>query len=76
MKTMAVGMITEPRQAEEVLQDGHADMVALARGFLYNPRWAWHAAHELGDPRPYMPVQYDRGHPDRMGEISIKSKSA
>ncbi|MEX2614486.1 MAG: NADH:flavin oxidoreductase/NADH oxidase [Alphaproteobacteria bacterium] len=76
MKTMAVGLITEPRQAEEVLQDGHADMVALARGFLYNPRWAWHAAHELGDPRPYMPVQYDRGHPDRMGEVSIRSKSA
>ena len=76
MLTMAVGMITEPRQAEEILQDGHADMVALARGFLYNPRWAWHAAHELGAPRPYMPVQYDRAHPDRMGEVSIKSKSA
>jgi 2,4-dienoyl-CoA reductase-like NADH-dependent reductase (Old Yellow Enzyme family) len=41
-------MITTAQQAEGVLQAGQADLVALARPFLYNPRWAWHAAAELG----------------------------
>lgn len=44
---MAVGLITEAQQAEQVVAEGNADMVALARGFLYNPRWVWHAAAEL-----------------------------
>ncbi len=47
LPTMAVGLITEPAQAEGVLQRGDADLVALARAFLYNPRWGWHAAGEL-----------------------------
>ncbi|MES2238229.1 MAG: NADH:flavin oxidoreductase/NADH oxidase [Pseudomonadota bacterium] len=55
--TMAVGMITEPAQAEEIIARGEADMVALARGFLWNPRWPWHAAAALGAqvdaPKPY-----------------------
>ena len=38
--TMAVGLITEARQAEEIVASGKADMVALARGMLYDPRWA------------------------------------
>ena len=46
--TTAVGLITEPQQAEEVLQAGDADLVGLARGFLYQPRWAWQAAATLG----------------------------
>ena len=46
--TIAVGMITEPAQAEEIIASGKADMVALARGMLYDPRWPWHAAAELG----------------------------
>jgi hypothetical protein len=37
-------------------------MVALARGMLYNPRWPWHAAIELGE-EPTFPVQYERAHP-------------
>jgi NADPH2 dehydrogenase len=45
---MAVGLITGPRQAEEIVASGKADLVALARGMLYDPRWAWHAAAELG----------------------------
>ena len=45
--TMAVGLITEPKQAEEIVASGKADMVALARGMLYDPRWGWHAAAEL-----------------------------
>ena len=43
-----MGLITEPAQAEAVLQRGDADLVALARAFLYNPRWGWHAAAALG----------------------------
>ena len=48
MPVIAVGMITQPRQAEAVLAEGRADAVALARGILYDPRWPWHAAAELG----------------------------
>ena len=48
MATMAVGLITEPAQAEAILQARDADMVALARAFLYQPRWGWQAAAALG----------------------------
>jgi NADPH2 dehydrogenase len=48
LPTMAVGLITEAAQAEAIVADGQADMIALGRAFLYNPRWAWHAAAELG----------------------------
>jgi 2,4-dienoyl-CoA reductase-like NADH-dependent reductase (Old Yellow Enzyme family) len=48
MLTTAVGLITEPQQAEAILQAGDADLVALARAFLYEPRWGWHAAAALG----------------------------
>jgi 2,4-dienoyl-CoA reductase-like NADH-dependent reductase (Old Yellow Enzyme family) len=47
LSTIAVGMITEAQQAEALLQRGDADLVALARAFLYNPRWGWHAAAQL-----------------------------
>lgn len=46
--TIAVGMITDPHQAEKVLEDGQADLVAFARAFLYKPRWGWEAAAVLG----------------------------
>ncbi|MFZ9679548.1 MAG: NADH:flavin oxidoreductase/NADH oxidase [Quisquiliibacterium sp.] len=59
---MAVGLITEPAQAEEILSSGKADMIALARGMLYNPRWAWHAAAELGASIE-APRQYWRSQP-------------
>jgi NADPH2 dehydrogenase len=48
LPTMAVGMITEPQQAEHILQNGEADLIALARAFLYQPRWGWQAAVALG----------------------------
>jgi len=60
--TIAVGLITEAKQAEAIIAEGKADMVALARGFLWNPRWAWHAALELG-ATPRIPPQYLRGRP-------------
>ena len=48
LPTMAVGMITDAHQAEAILQAGDADLVALARAFLFEPRWGWHAAAALG----------------------------
>ncbi len=47
LPTMTVGLITEPQQAEDILQAGDADLIALARAFLYKPRWAWEAAAAL-----------------------------
>ena len=55
--TGAVGMITEPRQAEAILREGRADAIVMARAFLRDPYWALHAAKELGVdvewPAPY-----------------------
>lgn len=48
MVTTAVGLITEPQQAQAILQAGDADLIALARAVLYQPRWGWQAAAELG----------------------------
>jgi 2,4-dienoyl-CoA reductase-like NADH-dependent reductase (Old Yellow Enzyme family) len=45
---ITVGLITEPQQAEDILQSGQADMVALARAFIADPRWPWRAAATLG----------------------------
>ncbi|MGJ4729732.1 NADH:flavin oxidoreductase/NADH oxidase [Luteimonas sp. SDU101] len=59
MPVIAVGLITEPAQAEAILAEGRADAVALARGMLYDPRWPWHAAAALGDHAP-APPQYLR----------------
>ncbi len=57
--TMAVGTITEAKQAEALIVDGTADMVLLARGMMRDPYWALHAAQELGaDVKAHVPVQY------------------
>ena len=66
MCTVAVGLITEAKQAEAILQDGNADIVGLARTMLYDPRWPWHAAVELGCDFFY-PKQYERAHPSMQG---------
>lgn len=60
MATMAVGLITEPAQAEAIIGGGEADLVALARGLLNDPLWAWRAADQLGGA-VYLPPQYLRG---------------
>ena len=52
-------MIADPDQAEEILASGKADMVAMARAFLDNPRWPWHAAEHFGVKLDY-PPQYAR----------------
>jgi NADPH2 dehydrogenase len=64
---ISVGMITEPVQAETILKTGQADLVALARGILFDPRWPWHAAVELGDEAGF-PPQYQRAHPSLLGQ--------
>jgi NADPH2 dehydrogenase len=67
LATIAVGLVTEPRQAETIVRSGQADMVALARMMLYNPRWPWHAAEALGAQAAF-PPQYQRSHPSLQGE--------
>ncbi len=62
MATIAVGLITEPEQAENIVSSGQADMVSLARGMLYDPRWPWHAAAQLG-AQVVAPNQYLRSQP-------------
>jgi 2,4-dienoyl-CoA reductase-like NADH-dependent reductase (Old Yellow Enzyme family) len=57
--TAAVGMITEPQQAEQIVSSGDADAVFLARAMLRDAYWANHAAKELGAEAPW-PVQYRR----------------
>ena len=60
--TGAVGMITEPRQAEEILQTGRADLILMAREFLRDPYWPLHAAPGL-EAEAAVPVQYTRAFP-------------
>jgi 2,4-dienoyl-CoA reductase-like NADH-dependent reductase (Old Yellow Enzyme family) len=59
INTMSVGLITRPKQAEEIVASGRADLIAIARGAMDDPHWAWHAARELGAETAY-PGQYQR----------------
>lgn len=70
--TMAVGLITTPRQAEAVLAEGQADLVALARGMIFDPRWPWHAAAELG-AQVIAPPQYWRSPPREHADLFGKN---
>ena len=60
--TGAVGMITEPKQANEIIANGSADAILMARQFLRDPYFPLHAARELGVAMPW-PVQYERAAP-------------
>ncbi|HEU5293662.1 MAG TPA: NADH:flavin oxidoreductase/NADH oxidase, partial [Burkholderiaceae bacterium] len=68
LPTIAVGMITEPEQAEAIIASGQADLVAMARALLYNPRWPWHAAAQLG-AQVSAPPQYWRCQPRGQGKL-------
>ena len=57
--TVAIGLITEPAQADQIIRSGQADLVALARAALRNPHWPLHAAMTLRQPAP-IPPQYER----------------
>lgn len=62
MPVVAVGLITEFEQAEAIVSTGDADLIALARTMLYNPRWPWHAAAHFGVSIK-APEQYLRSQP-------------
>ncbi len=62
LPTIAVGLITEPEQADAIIANGEADAVSLARAMLYDPRWPWHAAAKLG-AQVRAPKQYWRSQP-------------
>jgi 2,4-dienoyl-CoA reductase-like NADH-dependent reductase (Old Yellow Enzyme family) len=68
MPVIAVGLITEPEQAEQILVEGEADGIALARAMLYDPRWPWHAAAELG-AQVDAPPQYLRSQPHQLKNL-------
>ncbi len=68
MPVVAVGLITEPEQAEAIVATGDADMIALARTVLYDPRWPWHAAAHLG-ARVKAAPQYWRSQPSRYRDL-------
>lgn len=65
---IAVGLITDYDHAEAIIANGDADMVALARGMLYDPRWPWHAAAHLG-ATVHAPNQYLRSQPRRFKDL-------
>lgn len=68
---VAVGEISGFEQAEAIVGTGDADLVALARAILYNPRWPWHAAAELGG-RVRAPNQYLRSQPRRFKDLFLE----
>lgn len=68
LPTIAVGLITEAEAAEAIIAEGRADLVAIARGILYDPRWPWHAAAKLG-AQVDAPRQYWRCQPRELKEL-------
>jgi 2,4-dienoyl-CoA reductase-like NADH-dependent reductase (Old Yellow Enzyme family) len=68
LPVVAVGLITEFEQAETILQTGAADLIALARAILYNPRWPWHAAAHFG-ASVRAPSQYLRSQPSAYRDL-------
>jgi 2,4-dienoyl-CoA reductase-like NADH-dependent reductase (Old Yellow Enzyme family) len=75
IKVQAVGMIAAPDQAEEILASGKADMVTMARAFLDNPRWVWHAAEHFGVALDY-PPQYARSRHDLWPGAKLARKAS
>jgi 2,4-dienoyl-CoA reductase-like NADH-dependent reductase (Old Yellow Enzyme family) len=59
LATRTVGLIATPKQAEAIVAEGKADMVAMARALLDDPHWGWHAAQTLGG-EVTRPIQYAR----------------
>jgi 2,4-dienoyl-CoA reductase-like NADH-dependent reductase (Old Yellow Enzyme family) len=72
--TRVVGLITTPPQAETIVAEGKADMVALGRAMLDDPRWGWHAAVALGSEVPRVP-QYLRAGPKLWAPAGQRAKA-
>lgn len=73
--TMAVGMIRDPKLAEGLIASGKVSMIAMARGLLYEPKWPWRAAFELGEEAP-MPAQHARGFPTKWRQAFPETAAA
>ena len=73
MPTIGVGLITGARQAEEIVANGQADLVGLARAMLFDPRWPWHAAAELG-AQVVAPPQYLRSQPREYKDLLVAAR--
>lgn len=73
MPVIAVGLITEPEQAEAIVATGDADLVAIARAALYDPRWPWHAAAALG-AQVTAPPQYWRSQPRQHRDLFLPAE--
>ena len=71
MPVIAVGLITEPELAAGIIVTGQADMVAVGRAMMYDPRWPWHAAAALGVSIADTPRQYLRCQPHRLKNLFI-----
>jgi len=69
--TRAVGMIAGAKQAEDIVASGKADMVAMARAFLDDPHWGWHAAQTLG-AEVARPSQYARAAPKLWPGVALR----
>ena len=68
MTTMGVGLVTQAAEADKAVRDGDTDLIALARALLWDPRWPWHAAAELGASVD-APPQYWRSEPRGVGKV-------
>jgi 2,4-dienoyl-CoA reductase-like NADH-dependent reductase (Old Yellow Enzyme family) len=68
LPTVAVGLVTEAEQAEEIVAKGQADLVGVARAMMYEPHWPWHAAARLG-AQVNAPRQYWRSAPRNAGNL-------
>jgi 2,4-dienoyl-CoA reductase-like NADH-dependent reductase (Old Yellow Enzyme family) len=73
LPTRTVGLIATPQQAEAIVAEGKADMVALARAFLDDPHWGWHAAAAL-DAEVARPKQYLRASPKLWPGASLRGE--
>ena len=71
ISTRTVGLILKPEQAEAIVAEGKADMVSIARGFLDDPHWGWHAAKALG-AEVARPPQYARAGPKLWAPAAAK----
>jgi NADPH2 dehydrogenase len=72
---MTVGLIAGYQQAEDILEAGQADLICIGRAAIYDPRWAWHAAEELGAEAPYAPKTM-AGHPKLRPQLFLKRAAA
>ena len=73
MPTMAVGLITDAAQAESIVASQDADLVAMARAMLWDPRWPWHAAATLS-AQVHAPKQYWRSAPRDAANVIAHAK--